>query len=58
VNIFEAEFPCCGKEKGLVKGGIKKREEEKKIITIKPPVGVMSSPCITLTDAFPFCVVA
>jgi len=24
VNIFEAEFLWCGKEKGLVKGGIKK----------------------------------
>jgi hypothetical protein len=58
VNIFEAEFLCCGEEKGLVKGGINKREEEKKIIIIKPPVCVVSSQCITLTDAFPFCVVA
>jgi hypothetical protein len=54
VNIFEAEFLCCGEERGLVKGVINKREEEKKIIIIKPPVCVVSSQCITLTDAFLF----
>jgi len=30
VNIFEAEFLWCGKEKGLVKGGIKKKNEKRR----------------------------
>jgi hypothetical protein len=30
VNIFEAEFLCCGKEKGLVKGGIKNEKRRRK----------------------------
>jgi hypothetical protein len=51
-NIFGAEFLCRGEEKGLVKGDINKREEAEKIIIIKLPVGLMSSQCITLTDAF------
>ena len=42
LNISEAEFLSCGEEEGLVKGGINKAEDEKRIIVIKLLVVVSS----------------